>query len=76
MWWTGWGRARPILTLMSHVSCLPEGGGLHKVLLSNNQSFVIAAYQPFPWRAHVLGATLHPSSVSGHAHALTRRAGY
>lgn len=65
----GWGQVcLPLVILLS--LCVTDSGGIHKVLSINNQAFVIAAYQPFPPRAHVLGAMLHPASVSDHASAL------
>lgn len=55
--------------------CVLDSGGIHKVLLSNNQATVLAMYQPFPPRTRILGATLHPSSVSHNTSAHTHLPG-
>ncbi len=49
--------------VLSH-SFVSDNGGIHKVVKSGSQSFVIAEYQPFSQRDHVLNIVLHPSTVS------------
>ncbi|XP_076600205.1 semaphorin-7A [Chaetodon auriga] len=39
-----------------------NNGGIHKLIKNKGQSFVIAEYRPFNYRAHVLGIILHPTS--------------
>ncbi|XP_029987109.1 semaphorin-7A [Sphaeramia orbicularis] len=39
-----------------------HNGGVHKVMQSKNQTFIIAEYRPFGQRAHIHGITLNPSS--------------
>lgn len=60
----GWEQLCPTRRVIPLSLCVTDSGGIHKVLISNNQAFVIAVYRPFPPRAHVLGATLRPSTVS------------
>nr|XP_046264851.1 semaphorin-7A-like [Scatophagus argus] len=39
-----------------------SNGAIHKVINHKNQTFVIAEYQPFNQKTHVLSIILHPSS--------------
>ncbi|XP_070822197.1 semaphorin-7A [Chaetodon trifascialis] len=39
-----------------------NNGGIHKMIKNKGQSFVIAEYRPFNYKAHILGIVLHPTS--------------
>ncbi|XP_054464148.1 semaphorin-7A isoform X2 [Anoplopoma fimbria] len=39
-----------------------NNGGVHKVMQNESQTFVIAEYQPFNHRAHIVSIRLHPTS--------------
>ncbi|XP_040900279.1 semaphorin-7A-like [Toxotes jaculatrix] len=39
-----------------------NNGGIHKVLQTENHTFVIAEYHPFTQQTHILSIILHPSS--------------
>ncbi|XP_056135118.1 semaphorin-7A-like [Lampris incognitus] len=39
-----------------------EGGGVHKVLETELQAFVIAEYRPFNHKTHILNMIVHPST--------------
>ncbi|XP_034385557.1 semaphorin-7A-like [Cyclopterus lumpus] len=39
-----------------------NNGGIHKVMQNKSQTFIIAEYQPFNHRTHVVSIGLHPSS--------------
>ncbi|TNN64013.1 Semaphorin-7A [Liparis tanakae] len=39
-----------------------NNGGIHKVMQNKSQTFIIAEYQPFNHRTHVISISLHPSS--------------